>query len=53
MRLLQYDNKGDFSLTGFFTGIIPPYAILSHTWGAEEVTLADLKTALARQVYLY
>jgi hypothetical protein len=44
MRLLQYNNDGDFSLTEFFEGDIPKkYAILSHRWGPEEVTLADLK----------
>jgi hypothetical protein len=42
MRLLQY-NDGDFSLTEFFEGDIPKkYAILSHRWGAEEVTFKDL-----------
>ena len=43
MRLLQYNNRGDFSLTEFFESNIPKYAILSHRWGPEEVTLADLK----------
>jgi hypothetical protein len=43
MRLLQYNN-GDLSLTTFFADKIPQkYAILSHTWGAEEVTFKDLK----------
>ena len=41
MRLLQYNNDGDFSLTEFFRNI-PPYAILSHTWGLEEVTFKDM-----------
>ncbi|KAH8750480.1 heterokaryon incompatibility protein-domain-containing protein [Hyaloscypha finlandica] len=36
MRLLQYDDDGDLSLTEFFESDIPKYAILSHTWGAEE-----------------
>jgi len=27
---------------------VPPYAILSHTWGADEVTLQDLRE-LSRQ----
>jgi hypothetical protein len=45
MRLLQYNNEGDFSLTKDFLGDdIPDYAILSHTWGAdtEEVTYRDM-----------
>ncbi|KAM3074278.1 hypothetical protein ACMFMF_006294 [Clarireedia jacksonii] len=42
MRLLQYNNDGDFSLTEFFENDIPKYAILSHRWGAEEVTFRDL-----------
>jgi len=43
MRLLHYNNEGSFSLTEFFEGNIPKYAILSHRWGAEEITFADLK----------
>jgi hypothetical protein len=44
MRLLKYNNNGEFSLTKDFVGKIPEYAILSHTWGAntEEVTYRDL-----------
>lgn len=42
MRLLQY-NDGDLSLTTFFDKIPQKYAILSHTWGAEEVTFDDLR----------
>jgi hypothetical protein len=45
MRLLQYNNDGEFSLTkDFVGGEIPEYAILSHTWEAdtEEVTYRDL-----------
>ena len=45
MRLLKYNNDGEFSLTEDFVGIeIPEYAILSHTWGAdtEEVIYKDL-----------
>ncbi|KAH7370786.1 putative vegetative incompatibility protein HET-E-1 [Rhexocercosporidium sp. MPI-PUGE-AT-0058] len=44
MRLLQYNDDGDCSLIEFFEGDIPKkYAVLSHRWGAEEVTFADLK----------
>jgi hypothetical protein len=41
MRLLHYNNDGEFSLTEFFDDI-PRYAILSHTWGPEEVTFKDI-----------
>src|SRR5271155_4413044 len=44
MRLLEWKSDGDFSLTKDLIHDIPPYAILSHTWGAdtEEVTFEDL-----------
>ncbi|PQE06061.1 hypothetical protein CJF30_00005019 [Rutstroemia sp. NJR-2017a BBW] len=42
MRLLHYNNDGEFSLTEFFESDMPKYAILSHRWGAEEVTFRDL-----------
>ncbi|KAL3417967.1 PFS domain-containing protein [Phlyctema vagabunda] len=41
MRLLHYNNDGEFSLTQF-SHDIPRYAILSHTWGLEEVTFEDI-----------
>jgi hypothetical protein len=43
MRLLQYNNETDFSLTEFFESDIPKYAILSHRWEAEEATFEDLQ----------
>ena len=45
MRLLQIHESGDFSLIERFGDDIPPYAILSHTWGApnEEVTFQDVQ----------
>ena len=45
MRLLLCSITGEFSLTKEFVGddIVPPYAILSHTWSeGEEVTFEDL-----------
>jgi len=42
MRLLQSDSDGNLSLTEFFEDDMPKYAILSHRWGAEEVTFKDL-----------
>ncbi|EOA86112.1 uncharacterized protein SETTUDRAFT_74779, partial [Exserohilum turcica Et28A] len=46
MRLLQYSESGELSIHSFDDGDIPPYAILSHTWGADrdEVTFVDLQT---------
>ena len=44
MRLLKLKDDGDFSLIEFIDDEIPQYAILSHTWGAddEEVTFNDI-----------
>ncbi|KAF2466532.1 uncharacterized protein BDR25DRAFT_306066 [Lindgomyces ingoldianus] len=46
MRLLLRSNTGEFGLTKDLVGhdSIPPYAILSHTWGPdkEEVTFEDI-----------
>jgi hypothetical protein len=41
MRLLYYNNDGEFSLMQFFDDI-PLYAILSYIWGPEEVTFKDI-----------
>jgi len=49
MRLLEYNNDGEFSLTTIFGDDIPRYAILSHTWGVEEVTFRDLMDGTARK----
>jgi len=52
MRLI---NCTTLQLEEFFGSDIPPYAILSHTWGDEEVTFADLPlnqpTTVARAGY--
>jgi hypothetical protein len=44
MRLLKYEDDGELTITSFNDNAIPPYAILSHTWGADkdEVTFADI-----------
>jgi hypothetical protein len=46
MRLLKFDSRGKLTLTKNFDENIPCYAILSHTWGAddEEVTFKDLES---------
>jgi hypothetical protein len=43
MRLLSFNDDGSFSLNTF-TGNIPSYAILSHTWGPdnEELTFQEM-----------
>jgi hypothetical protein len=45
MRLLQLKDDGALSLVEFSGKVPPQYAILSHTWGAddEEVTFKDLE----------
>ncbi|KAH8744864.1 hypothetical protein F5882DRAFT_312995 [Hyaloscypha sp. PMI_1271] len=43
MRLLERNSAGQLSLTkDLISDDIPKYAILSHIWGAEEVTFRDL-----------
>ncbi|CAN9409476.1 unnamed protein product [Alternaria alternata] len=44
MRLLQHQGNDSFRLVYRVDEQIPPYAILSHTWGSEEdeVTFQDL-----------
>ncbi|KAK4163928.1 heterokaryon incompatibility protein-domain-containing protein [Cladorrhinum sp. PSN259] len=45
MRLLKIDSNGKLSFTNDLAKDVPPYAILSHTWGPDEdeVTFNDLK----------
>jgi tetratricopeptide (TPR) repeat protein len=42
MRLLHFDDFGSLVLTDFTGRTIPPYAILSHRWGDDEVVFEDL-----------
>ena len=44
MRLLRLKDDGEFSLVKFVSSNIPHYAILLHTWGADnkELTFKDL-----------
>jgi len=43
MRLLEILSNGDFRLTEKpFDDDIPSYAILSHTWGSQEITFKDM-----------
>ena len=44
MHLLRRDNDGEFSLADYDDRQLPPYAILSHTWGSDtdEVSFKDI-----------
>ena len=42
MRLLHFNGLGELTWTVFAKEDIPPYAILSHTWGSGEVSFEDL-----------
>ena len=42
MRLLSLNGQGKLDWAEFSQHEIPPYAILSHTWGTEEVSFLDL-----------
>lgn len=46
MRLI---NVKTGILEEFWGGEKPPYAILSHTWGPEEVTFSEVQRFAARQ----
>jgi hypothetical protein len=50
MHLLYFDDHGEVCLTTNLTKDIPPYAILSHTWGEddEEITFKDIATGLSK-----
>lgn len=47
MRLLKRDDVGNYSRTpNLSSDNTPPYAILSHTWGPDEVVFTDLAKTL-------
>lgn len=47
MRLLYFQGDGILAFTDFGRQKPPPYAILSHTWGKEEVTFQDLSYGIS------
>jgi hypothetical protein len=51
MHLLKLDNDGELSLAKDLVDNIPPYGILSHTWGHdyEEITFQDLMKGLGKE----
>ncbi|KAK7961908.1 kinesin light chain 1, partial [Apiospora aurea] len=47
MRLLVQTAAGDIHLEDFFSNAkLPPYAILSHTWGSEEASSAEVQESI-------
>lgn len=50
MRLLMYNSDGELRVTRDLVDDVPPYAILSHTWGAdeEEVAFNELQSGSSR-----
>ena len=42
MRLLHRKSNGELHVSEDLITNIPPYVILSHTWGSEEVTFQDI-----------
>ena len=48
MRLLQVQGASRFSLVEFHGNIVPPYAIISHTWSDEEVTYQYLMNSAGK-----
>ncbi|KAI1361461.1 hypothetical protein F5Y08DRAFT_347844 [Xylaria arbuscula] len=55
MRLLKVQEDGQLTLTKDLTSNIPPYAILSHTWGPEdgEVSFDDITKDTAKHKSAY
>jgi hypothetical protein len=52
MLLLYITGDGRLSRTEDLIGeTIPPYAILSHTWGGQEVTFKDLWNYNSTAIY--
>ena len=43
IRLLQHKSDGGIVFRETTSGHVPAYAILSHTWGTEEITFQDME----------
>jgi hypothetical protein len=48
MYLLKYDEHGELKLSKDLIDDVPPYVILSHTWGTDddELTFAEIQKGL-------
>jgi len=51
MHLLRRDTNGEFSLADYDDRHLPPYAILSHTWGSDndEVSFKDIVKGIGKE----
>jgi hypothetical protein len=49
MRLLCFDSSGQLTSKNFGQKAIPPYAILSHTWGEAEFLFEDLVNGTGKE----
>jgi hypothetical protein len=49
MRLINVRDLWDLRLEEFSDSDLPTYAILSHTWGNQEVSLAEFQSLTARR----
>lgn len=48
IRLLQREPDGELVFREPASGDVPAYAILSHTWGEEEVIFPDMEISADR-----
>lgn len=48
MRLLECKPDGELVLRQFIGGDVPAYAILSHTWGEEEVSFQEIESGTGK-----
>jgi tetratricopeptide (TPR) repeat protein len=53
MRLLLLDHDGNLAWSEFSQDNLPPYGILSHTWGVGEVSFVDLTSGNAKKKASY
>lgn len=49
MRLLKLNTDGELSRHYFDSFRTPPYAILSHVWGDDEISFDDVELRLAKK----
>jgi len=54
MRLLKRNSAGEIGLTKYYGGDdVPQYAILSHTWGPEEVLFKEMSDGTGKSKFGY